>query len=159
MRSSIFYYSKKWIKETVLSFLSKIKLNVQGYLKCRLWRLASPLKGPSNNFFFGKCFKKKLLNIFSKFLFLFESTIIPVNNGKWFHSNTHVVCVNYVYLSGRTYSLKSTSNDDFFFGKRFISKFIYSQSATVAQAIKEETIFSLKNIGSAKYLSFFWKML
>ena len=58
------------------------------------------------------------------------------------------------YMSDGTYSLNSTRNDGFFFGKRFISKFIYFQSATVAQALKEETIFSLKNIGSAKYLFF-----
>ena len=31
--SSIFYYSKKWIKETVLSFVQKLKLNVQEHLK------------------------------------------------------------------------------------------------------------------------------
>ena len=34
------------------------------------------------NFFFWKCFKKKLLNISSNFFFFFESTILPVNNGK-----------------------------------------------------------------------------
>ena len=39
-------------------------------------------QGPPNTFFFGKCFKEKLLNIFSNFSFLFESTILPVNNGK-----------------------------------------------------------------------------
>ena len=27
------------------------------------------LQGPPNNFFFGKCFEKKLLNIFSNFVF------------------------------------------------------------------------------------------
>ena len=32
--SSIFYYSKKWIKETVLSIAYQIKLNAQGHLKC-----------------------------------------------------------------------------------------------------------------------------
>ena len=30
--------------------------------------------------FFGKCLRKKLQNIFSNSLFLFESTILPVNN-------------------------------------------------------------------------------
>ena len=34
--SSIIYYSKKWIKETVLSLVQKIKLNVQQHLKCWL---------------------------------------------------------------------------------------------------------------------------
>ena len=37
--SLIFYYLKNWIKETVLSFVYKMKLNVQGYLKCWLSRL------------------------------------------------------------------------------------------------------------------------
>ena len=38
-----FYYSKKCMKETVLSFVLKIKLNVQEHLKCWLWRLMSLL--------------------------------------------------------------------------------------------------------------------
>ena len=41
--SSIFYYSKKFIKETVLSFVDKIKLNVEGHLKCWLWCLSGLL--------------------------------------------------------------------------------------------------------------------
>ena len=41
---SIFYYSKKWINETVLSFMLKMNLNVQGRLKCLLWHLASILR-------------------------------------------------------------------------------------------------------------------
>ena len=32
--------------------------------------------------FFEKCFKKKTTEYFLKFLCLFESTILPVNNGK-----------------------------------------------------------------------------
>ena len=41
------------------------------------------VQGPQTIFFFfGKCFKKELLNIFSNVFFLFESTILPVNNGK-----------------------------------------------------------------------------
>ena len=32
--SSIFYYAKKWIEETVSSFVYKMILNVQGHLKC-----------------------------------------------------------------------------------------------------------------------------
>ena len=32
--------------------------------------------------FFGKCFKKKTTEYFLKFLFLFESTILPINNEK-----------------------------------------------------------------------------
>ena len=39
---SIFYYSKKWTKETVLSFLCK-KLTAKGHFKCWLWRLESLL--------------------------------------------------------------------------------------------------------------------
>ena len=38
--SSIFYNSKKWIQETVLSFVQKFKFNVQEHLKYWLWRLA-----------------------------------------------------------------------------------------------------------------------
>ena len=59
-------YKKSYTKEGVLFFacLSKI------------------IQGSPNNFFFGKCFKTKLLEYFLKFLFLFESTILPVNNGK-----------------------------------------------------------------------------
>ena len=35
------------------------------------------IQGQSNNFFFWKIFE-----YFLKFLFLFENTILPVNNGK-----------------------------------------------------------------------------
>ena len=34
--------------------------------------------------FFGKCFKRTTTEYFLKFIFLFESTILPVNNGKNF---------------------------------------------------------------------------
>ena len=41
------------------------------------------VQGPRNIFFFLETvLKKKLLNIFSNFFVLFESTILPVNNGK-----------------------------------------------------------------------------
>ena len=40
---------------------------------------------------------------------------------------TYVVCVNFLYINGRTYSLKSTPNDRFV-EKTFHSNFIYSQS-------------------------------
>ena len=47
---SVFYYSKKWIKENVLSFVKKIKLNVQRHLKHWLWCLACLLwAGPKFN--------------------------------------------------------------------------------------------------------------
>ena len=39
------------------------------------------IQGPPNNYFFGKCLKKTT-EYFLKFLFLFKSTILPVNNGK-----------------------------------------------------------------------------
>ena len=41
---------------------------------------------------------------------------------------TYVVCVNFLYISGGTYSLKSTLNDEFFLEKLFIALLIYSQS-------------------------------
>ena len=44
------------------------------------------IQGPPINFFFENALKK-LLNNFLNFFFLFESTILPVNNGKYFHSN------------------------------------------------------------------------
>ena len=40
----------------------------------------SKIQGPPNNFF-CKCFKKTT-KYFLKFLFLFENTILPINNGK-----------------------------------------------------------------------------
>ena len=39
-------------------------------------------KGFANYLFFGKCLRKKATEYFLKFLFLFESTILAVNNGK-----------------------------------------------------------------------------
>ena len=41
---------------------------------------------PPNTFFIGKWFKKTT-EYFLKFLFLIESSILPVNNGKSFHLN------------------------------------------------------------------------
>ena len=40
------------------------------------------IQGPPNTFFFGKSLKKQTTEYLLKFLFLFESTILPVNNGK-----------------------------------------------------------------------------
>ena len=40
--------------------------------------------------------------------------------------NTYVVCVHFLYMSGGTYSLKSTPNDGLF-EKLFMAVFIYSQ--------------------------------
>ena len=65
--------------------------------------------------FYGKCFKRKTTEYFLKFLFLFESTILSVNNGKYIHTyiighynpsvritglvshTTYVVCVNFIH--------------------------------------------------------------
>ena len=38
--------------------------------------------GSDKYLFFGKCFKKKTTEYLLKFVFLFESTILPVNNRK-----------------------------------------------------------------------------
>ena len=38
--------------------------------------------GSAKYLFFGKCFKKKITEYFLKLIFLFESTILSVNNGK-----------------------------------------------------------------------------
>ena len=40
------------------------------------------IQGPPTNFFLENAKKKKTTEYFLKFLFLFESTILPVNNGK-----------------------------------------------------------------------------
>ena len=46
--------------------------------------------GSAKYLLFGKCLKKAA-EYFLKFLFLFESTILPVNNGKQFHSVAYMI--------------------------------------------------------------------
>ena len=70
-----------WLKFIVQpyrkNFLSVVKKTSQAATAAKLSTI-----GSVKYLFFLKMLKKKLLNIFLKFLFLFESTMLPLNNGK-----------------------------------------------------------------------------
>ena len=57
--------------------------------------MANYVHGPPNAFFLENALKKAT-EYFLKYLFLFESTILPVNNGKQVHSNG---CLGWPYSS------------------------------------------------------------
>ena len=72
------------------------------------WNLTLHIKGPPNTFFLENALKKTT-EYFLKFIFLFESTILPVNTYIIGHFNpsvriidlvshaTYVVCVNFIH--------------------------------------------------------------
>ena len=74
----IFFYSSSYINNYLLQPLNQNydQASQTTYVVC-----INFIKDPPNNFFFENALKN-ITEYFFKFLFLFESTILPVNNGK-----------------------------------------------------------------------------
>jgi len=83
---AIFSIEKKWIKESVLNFVCKIKLNVLTHFKCWLWYLASLLRAKKKKFINGKSYSQK-----TKMLMKMLWTSQHVNN-RWKHWNSEENC-------------------------------------------------------------------
>ena len=69
------------------TYTNTLQSNYSNQMKIQIifilnWNSISNSRVRQIPFFLRKCFKKKLLNISSNFCFLFEITILPVNNGK-----------------------------------------------------------------------------
>ena len=72
------------LPQTLKSFPAQVVGNVSGKWKrieIMFKNMVKFIVQDPPNAFFGKCFKKST-EYFLKFVFLFESAILPVNNGK-----------------------------------------------------------------------------